>query len=105
MVEEIERAAARGDELLDGLSQPRQLLFLSLRSLYREYKTGALTKDQAHLEKLRILKVYENAEINWNIYQETAQMRNRLSRYFVEIEKGGCDKCRLAIKIFDGRSK
>ena len=84
---------------------PRQMLFLSFRALYQSFRSGSITKDQAHKEKLKLLKTYGDAERDWKIYQETAQMRNRLSRYLAEIEKGGCDKCRLAVKIWDGRAR
>jgi hypothetical protein len=105
-IDDIERAARTGNTLLpDDLTMPRQMLFLSLRALYQSFRAGTITKDHAHSEKLKILKVYGDAELLWKIYQETAQMRNRLSRYLTEIEKGGCDKCRLAVKIWDGRDK
>jgi len=104
-VSEIETQANQNNELPPDLTQPEELLFLSLRVLYRDYKSGTILKDQAHREKLNILKAYESNKIWCEIYQNTAEMRNRLSRYFSEIEKGGCDKCRLAIKIFDGRMK
>jgi hypothetical protein len=32
-------------------------------------------------------------------------MRNRLSRYFSEIEKGGNEEAKKAVRIFDGREK
>jgi len=105
-VDEIERAARTGNTLLpDELTMPRQMLFLSFRALYQSFRADSITKDQAHQEKLKLLKTYGDAERDWKIYQETAQMRNRLSRYLAEIEKGGCDKCRLAVKIWDGREK
>jgi len=73
--------------------------------LYRDYKSGTILKDQAHREKLAILKAYESNRIWCEIYQNTAEMRNRLSRYFSEIEKGDNEAAKKAVRIFDGRDR
>ena len=104
-LDELERLALKCQPLPDGLTQPRQLLYLQFRALYREYRNKVIDKFQAHAEKVKFLKEYETAELNYRIYAETAQMRNRLSTYCTEIEKSGCPKCQLAVKIFDGKAK
>ena len=102
-VDEIETAARHGSDLPGSLTQPEQLLFLSFRYLYAQYRIGSITRDQASIEKKRLLHEFEMANFRYEMFMETAKMRNRLSAYLTEIEKGGCDKCRLAVKIFDGR--
>jgi hypothetical protein len=34
------------------------MLFLSFRSLYQSFRAGSITKNQAHKEKLKLLKTY-----------------------------------------------
>ena len=51
----IERTAANGGELPDDLELPEQLLFLTLRELYSNYKAGAVERERAKREKQRIL--------------------------------------------------
>ncbi len=100
---EIERCAMNGDPLPDDLTNPEQMLFMALRYLYRTFRAGYIGKEEAGAEKAKIIKSFEMARFYQGIYQDTAKMRNRLARYLAEIEKGGCEKCRLALKIFDGR--
>jgi hypothetical protein len=105
-VDEIEHAARTGNTLLpDELTSPRQMLFLSFRALYQSFRAGMITRDQAHQEKLKLLKTYGDAERDWKIYQETTQMRNRLSSYLVDINKGDDEEAKKAVRIFDFRER
>lgn len=54
----LERTAAAGNALPDGLRPPEQLLFLSLRHIYRDYYAGLLTREQAHREKEQTMQQY-----------------------------------------------
>ena len=54
----LERTAAAGHALPDGLRPPEQLLFLSLRHIYRDFYANLLTRDQAHREKTEALQQY-----------------------------------------------
>lgn len=44
----IERAAALGSDLDGELCLPDMWLFLALRELYRQYRAGAVTREQAN---------------------------------------------------------
>ena len=54
-IDEICSAANRGDELPDCLTLHDQLLFLSVRQIYDDYRNGRIEKDQAIREKNKIL--------------------------------------------------
>lgn len=57
-VERLERHAAAGYGLPDGLRPAEQLLFLSLRTIYRDYRNRLLTREQAGLEKQKVMEQY-----------------------------------------------
>lgn len=101
--EELERRAMAGETLPDNLPQPQQLLFLSFRSLYREYRCKAISREEARKEKAKLLSEYSLAMRNYDLSMMDAQRRNRISAYLPELNIHGCEKCKLAAKIFDGR--
>ena len=104
-LEELERRALRSESLPDGITQPQQLLFLSLRVLYREYRSKVITRDEAKKEKAMLLAEFEQAQFHYNVFWNTTQMCNRLNAYLTDIEKNGCKRCKTAVRIFDGRDK
>lgn len=101
----IERAAAKGEELGDDLSLPDQLLFLSLRSLYAQWRSKIIDQEKAKSEKRRLLAEHELARFYYESYKATVELRNRVSSELVEIEKNGCDQCKRIVRLFDGREK
>lgn len=101
---DIERLAMRGEQLPDGYTQPQALLYLSFRALYREYRNRVVTREQAKIEKTRLLKAYEQAQFMWSVFWDSAQIRNRVSEQLTKINREGCEYCRAVIEIFDGRN-
>lgn len=77
---ELERAAAAGHGLPDGLRPPEQLLFLSLRALYRDFYAKQLTRGQAHLEKGKVLAQYK-------LYAAMLDDTRRLCGIFVDTNR------------------
>ena len=57
--DELERIASTDAEMPEGLELPEQLLFLTLRELYRNYHSGAVNRDRAKREKQRIYVAYK----------------------------------------------
>lgn len=51
--------AMRGEEMPDGLSTPDQTLYLQLRMLYNQYKTGIVSRETASREKKKLLRNWE----------------------------------------------
>jgi hypothetical protein len=56
--EELETIAAQGNEMPDGLDVPEQLLFLTMRELYSNFKNGVVNRERAKREKQRIMVAY-----------------------------------------------
>lgn len=69
-----EKDAMAGLEMPDGLSYPDQILYLSLRMLYRQYYQKIIDRETATKEKKKLLDEYK-------IYQ----FREELEKQWVEI--------------------
>lgn len=69
-----EKDAMAGLEMPDGLSYPDQILYLSLRMLYRQYFQKIIDRETATKEKKKLLDEYK-------IYQ----FREELEKQWVEI--------------------
>lgn len=104
-VKTIETLAAQNQGLPDGLTQPEQLIFLALRYLHNEYKQGRIDKNQAAVDKMKLLKEFEVAKLHYDMYSKTAAMRNRLRMQLSKININGCEYCRKVIEIFDRRDE
>ena len=98
----IERTAANGGELPDDLELPEQLLFLTLRELYSNYKAGAVERERAKREKQRILSAYRALKISYEITNEHEKIRKRLEQNMVELHNCDCPHCRKLLRIFHG---
>lgn len=69
-----EKDAMAGLEIPDGLSYPDQILYLSLRMLYRQYYQKTIDRETATKEKKKLLDEYK-------VYQ----FREELEKQWVEI--------------------
>lgn len=56
---QYERQAMNGEEMPNGIPFPDQILYLSLRSLYDQYKKGVVNREMASREKKKLLMEYE----------------------------------------------
>lgn len=95
--DELNVIAAKGDPLPDGLTSPEQLYFLSLRQIYRDYRSGALELEQAKTEKLKAVDAYMDNMFNYQLYEHQAKLENVFSKEFYK-EGTVCQKsgdCRL----------
>jgi len=102
--EEIERLAMRGESLPTDLNQAEQLLFMSFRCLYKSYRAGTISREQAQNEKHELLETF-NEENRWiKIYQDTCKMRVELAKVSRDMVVDGCPICKRAIGIVDGRN-
>lgn len=69
-----EKDAMAGLEMPDGLSYPDQILYLSLRMLYRQYYQKAIDRETATKEKKKLLDEYR-----------CYQYREEMGNHWVEI--------------------
>ena len=58
---ELELKASRLEEMPEFLSLPQSDLYLGLRFLYAQYRSGRLDKEQATREKKRLVNFYEHS--------------------------------------------
>lgn len=55
----LERMAKDGNEMPDGLEYPDQVMYLCLRMLYEQLRTGIVDRETATREKRRLAREYE----------------------------------------------
>jgi predicted transcriptional regulator len=100
--EQLERLAASEEEMPDGLAMPEQLLFLTLRELYKNFRSGAVNRERGKREKSRILVAYRGLASEYAIVEQHLQIRKRLTKNIGDIYKCGCQNCKKLINIFNG---
>lgn len=100
--EELERLAATDGDVPDNLELPEQLLFLTLRELYSNYRNGVVNKERAKREKSRILVAYQKLMSDYKITRQNKEITKRLSHHIGDLYKCGCPNCRKLINIFTG---
>ena len=101
-MERIERLAASDSEMPEGLSMHDQLLFLSLRSLYNDFRDGKINRERAKREKNNIIVAYRDLANDRAIVDQHLKIRKRLSKNIGDIYKCGCPHCKKLIDIFNG---
>lgn len=100
--EELEKLAAKGSEMPDGLTAPEQLLFLSLRQLYAIYRSGRLPKDIAKAEKTKIYQEYAQNVLNHKCWVSSLERQRKLSYMIQDIRKCDCETCKKVLRIVEG---
>ena len=100
--EELEKLAAKGSEMPDGLTAPEQLLFLSLRQLYAIYRNGRLPKDIAKAEKTKIYQEFAQNELNYKCWKEGLEKQKRLSFIIQDIKNSDCEICKKYLRVLEG---
>ena len=99
---DLERLAASEEEMPDGLTMPEQLLFLTLRELYKNFRSGAVNRERAKREKSRVLVAYRGLASEYAVVEQHLSIRKRLTKNIGDIYKCGCQNCRKLINIFNG---
>lgn len=62
-----EKQAQRGDEMPSELNYPDQLMYQALALLYARYRMGAITREQATVEKKKLLDNYRCYQYQWEM--------------------------------------
>lgn len=95
-------AATPGAEMPDGLKIGEQLLFLTLRELYNNFRSGAVNRERGKREKQRIMVAYQNIESQERLMDYHVQLRRRLEREVGSLHLCDCPTCRKVARVFDG---
>lgn len=69
-----ERLAMAGEEMPNGLAYPDQILFLELRMLYAQTIRGIIDREQAVIEKKKLLDTYRVHQFNDQMGKEWVQV-------------------------------
>ena len=100
--EEIERLAATDAEMPERLTMPEQLLFLTLRELYSNFRSGAVNRERAKREKSRIYVAYQSLINEYKATEQHWAIKKRLSHNISELYQCGCPNCKRLLNIFVG---
>lgn len=68
-----EKIAMSGGEMPDGLEWYDQQMFLNLRWLYHQYKSGIISRETAHNEKRKMLNIYDSQKWQHNLTKDIAK--------------------------------
>ena len=101
-VEDLERAAAAGSEMPEDLDMPEQLLFLTLRELYSNYRAGAVNKERARREKQRVMVAYNGLTAGQRVVEAHRDIRRRIERHMGSLYRCDCPHCQKLIRLLDG---
>lgn len=100
--EELEKLAASGGELPSDIGMNQKILYIALRLLYRTYKQGIITREQASAEKRKIYDSYELLMLDFRILEKTKKTRERLIKDSDRLRNCGCEHCKELLDIFYG---
>ncbi|MDO4945836.1 MAG: hypothetical protein Q4E74_11640 [Ruminococcus sp.] len=100
--DELNKTAAKLMPLPDGLTQPEQLLYKSLCFVYRDYKIGKLTYEQARKEKQELYKAYTDAAYSLDMWRTYQKIVNVFRHKQYEIKNNGCEVCRSLERLLCG---
>lgn len=78
--DEIERLAMQAADIPDSLSPPQVMLYHTLAALYARYKIKAISKDEAHENKRKILSAYRRMEDEYRQFTEICKEYQRRIR-------------------------
>ena len=95
-------AATPCAEMPDGLKIGEQLLFLTLRELYNNFRSGAVNRERGKREKQLIMVAYRNIEFQEKIMDHHMKIRRRLESEIGSLHKCGCENCRKVARVLDG---
>lgn len=95
-------AATPSAEMPDGLKIGEQLLFLTLRELYNNFRSGAVNRERAKREKQRIMVAYQSIVFQQDLMDYHMKLRRRMEREIGSLHKCGCETCKHVARVFDG---
>ena len=99
--EQIIAAASQGRPVPVGATTIDRALYFGLFVLYRGYRMGMFTRDEAAKEKTTLLKQYTRDKILERAMMHDAKLRVSLGEYLKQVDFNLCPLAR----IFDGREE
>lgn len=101
--EEIYELARKRQPAPDDMTLPEQLLYTVARNIYQSYKDGIIGIEQAKREKINSIRNFESLTLKHDIYDDHMKRMVTISQALGDVEKNGCERCKRAVRVFDGR--
>lgn len=103
----FENVAISGGEMPDGLKSPEQHLFLGLRALYHQKRTGIITRETAVSEKKKLVHEYDKdvtrSEISTKLIAHHAEINSQVWQLVAEYKKApSLELADKIMRVFDG---
>ena len=107
-----EKQAMRGDPMPDGLDYPEQVLYQAMTHLYarcnlnKRYPGTGITRDQARVDKLKLLDEYRVYKHHWQMGEEWVEIIKLTELARAEFRKNPTvENGWKLIQIIEGRKK
>lgn len=101
-----EKKAMVGEEMPDGLSYPDQLLYQAMALLYARYRLGSISREQAVVEKKKLLEEYRVYQFQEDMGKEWVERIRLTDMARAEYRKNPTIKnADKLIAILEGRVK
>lgn len=101
----IDAAARKNEPLSDSAGLSDRQLYCCLRTLYREYRNGIVSVEQAKREKQKLIDIHKNNALWERIFHEHSRQMTEIGKLSNRVEHDGCEICKQMARIFDGRQK
>ena len=99
-----EKDAMAGLEMPNGLSYPDQILYLSLRMLYRQYYQKIIERDTATKEKKNLLDEYKVYQFREELEKQWVEIIRLTELARAEYRKNPCHESAMKlIEIIEGK--
>ena len=101
--DEIYEIARKRQPAPDDLTLPEQLLYTTARNIYKSYQDGIISLEQAKQEKRQSIRNFDSLNLKHDIYSDHMRRMVTISQVLGDVERNGCERCRRAVRVFDGR--
>lgn len=105
--DELCTIAGNGRHLPRSALPLERIAYRGLAWLYRSYRRGAFSKDEAAKEKEALKRAYEDAQRKdkdgLKLHQYIDHTRVAFGGQFKAVKESGCPVCRRLIEILDGK--
>lgn len=101
--DEIYEIARKRQPAPDNMTLPEQLLYTTARNIYKSYSDGLISIEQAKQEKLHSIRNFDSLNLKHDIYSDHMRRMVTISQVLGDVERNGCERCRRAVRVFDGR--
>lgn len=104
-VERLTKLAYHNEKIPEKLELPEQLLFLSLRFMYRSFNYNQINKETAISEKNQIIQSYNYFKFMRDMFSQNIKMKNKFDYHILQMGKNDCELCKKAVAIFTNMDK